>query len=93
MNIFILKLNEVSFGIVESLCHKKKKINKINTLFNDELFHQKKLVIENIVICNCFSYQGISEFIFAIVFLVLHLSLSRLSKNLLTSNLLFVIIS
>ena len=92
MNIFILKLNEVSFGIVESLCQKKKK-NKINTLFNDELFHQKKLVIENIVICNCFSYQGISEFIFAIVFLVLHLSLSRLSKNLLTSNLLFVIIS
>lgn len=92
MNIFILKLNEVSFGIVESLCHKKKK-NKINTLFNDELFHQKKLVIENIVICSCFSYQGISEFIFAIVFLVLHLSLSRLSKNLLTSNLLFVIIS
>lgn len=92
MNIFILKLNEVSFGIVESLCHKKKK-NKINTLFNDELFHQKKLVIENVVICNCFSYQGISEFIFAIVFLVLHLSLSRLSKNLLTSNLLFVIIS
>lgn len=24
LNIFILKLNEVSFGIVESLCHKKK---------------------------------------------------------------------